>query len=257
MKMSEDAHGMGRPLVLIPGLGCDGRMWGGVIDRLGEGYKIIVPRVWEADTIAQAAEITAETLSEAGGGPAFFAGLSFGGYVVLETLRRHPQSVKAAALLDTTAYPDDAHRREKRQQVLRLIAEGKFKEVREAFVRTVVWEGGARAALATEFISGMCAELGPKVYARTLTAIMERGSFEDVLTGTDKPLLFLAGEHDPLTPPALAEKMAAEAKNAQAYEITGAAHMTAVENPTATAYALASFFERFDGEEKRLPALTA
>lgn len=250
--MAYDAWGEGGPLVLVPGLGCDGRMWGGVLDRLGADYRVIVPRIWEASSIAEAAEFAAEAIKMEEVGPALLAGLSMGGYVVFETLRRYPKLVKAAALLDTTAYPDDAHRLEKRLQVLRLLAEGKFWEVKEAFVRSVLWTESPDYPRNAEFLLRLCDDVGAKGYARSLAAIKDRGSYEDVLETAEVPLLFLAGAHDKLTPPALAARMAAEAKNAQAYEIPDAAHMSAVENPGAVASALGQFFGRFAGDQDML-----
>jgi pimeloyl-ACP methyl ester carboxylesterase len=223
-------------------------MWGRVIDRLGPGYRVFVPRVWKAATMEESAGYVAEAVRREGGGRALIAGLSMGGYVVFETLRRYPELIEGAALLDTTAYPDDEHRREKRKQVLRLLAEGKFEEVKEVFVHSILWAEGPHREAEAEFLLRMCTDLGPEAYARSLTAIMERGGYEDVLENCPTPMLFLSGAHDTLSPPDLAAKMAATAKNAQAYEIPDAAHMTAVENPDAVAYALGEFFSRFSGK---------
>jgi len=243
--MNCDSYGEGEPLVLVPGLGCDGRLWGPVVDRLTRPYRIIVPRVWEAGSLALAAEWVAEELEAANCPKAWLAGLSMGGYVAFELLRARPDLFRAAALLDTTAYPDEPERREKRLKVLKLLSQGRFEDVLAPFVRSVLWNGGPREALSKETLLRMCHDLGMESYGRSMRGIMNRGDYRDVLQNCVVPMLFLAGEHDTLTPPGVSAKMAATAKKAQAYSIPEAGHMTALENPGAVTFALESFFGSF------------
>ena len=84
------------PLVLIPGMMCDARMWGGLPATLS-------PRVVThflpigADSVDA---LATEALREAP--PVFaLAGLSLGGIVAMEILRQAPGRVARLALLDT------------------------------------------------------------------------------------------------------------------------------------------------------------
>lgn len=239
--MNCDVSGEGQPMVLVPGLGCDSRMWGQVVDRVEVPLKVVVPRSWEAETMAEAADTLARGLDALNIEKTICAGLSMGGYVVMEFMRRHPGRVAGALLADTTAFPDDAGRLANRDRVLKLLADGAFDDVLGTFVKSVLWNEGPRFGLARDFILGMCRDLGPANYERSLKAIRNRGDYLDVLTGTEIPLLFVSGEHDAMSPPSLAEKMASMAKRGDWAVIGDAGHMTAVENPGAMARCMTDF----------------
>ncbi len=84
------------PLVLIPGMMCDARMWGPLPGALGR-RTVIHAAATEADTIpALAARILAVAP------PRFaLAGLSMGGIVAMEMLAQRPERIAKLALLDT------------------------------------------------------------------------------------------------------------------------------------------------------------
>ncbi len=240
--MKYDVHGEGIPFLLFPGLGCDARMWGPLLDSLPLEVKAIVPRIWEAESMAEGAKGVVELMEELGEPNYYAAGLSMGGYMLFEVLRLCPEKIKRAVFLDTTAYPDDGHRREKREQVLRLIAQERFEEVLGPFIDSVVWADGHNAEPVADLILSMSRYLGPQSYARSMASIRDRGSYEDVLGSCEVPMLFISGEHDKLSPPELAACMAGEARSGAAVEIPDASHMSAVENPVAVASAIEIFF---------------
>jgi pimeloyl-ACP methyl ester carboxylesterase len=242
MKKACEISGEGYPLVLIPALACDGRMWGEVLERLGGGYRIFIPRPWEYESIGEAAKSIGECLEAEGVDEAFVAGLSMGGYVALEFLRQFPGRVRAAALIDTTAFPDTPERRQKREQTLALLDSGKFEQLLPSFADSVIWSGGERATGARELLLTMAREIGPEGYRRSLKAIRDRGGYEEVVAEAKIPLLFLAGEHDGLTPPSLAEEMARKSRRGRFAVIPGSGHLSALENPAAVAAALSDFF---------------
>ncbi|TAL17064.1 alpha/beta fold hydrolase [bacterium] len=239
-----EIFGEGPALVLIPALACDGRMWEPVMERLAAPFRIFIPRPWECESIGEAAKSIGDCLAAEGIAEVFVAGLSMGGYVAFEFLRRFPGLVKAAALLDTTAFPDTPERRLKRDQTIALIDAGKFEQVLSPFADSVIWAGGERAKGARELLISMAREIGPEGYRRSVAAIRDRGDFVDVLTEAEIPLLFLAGAYDSLTPPALAEEMARKSKRGQFAVIPGSGHLSALENPAAVAAALEDFFTR-------------
>ena len=93
------------PLVLVPGLVCDGAVWAHQRAGLADVAECIVPDVAKPETIQGMAT---EVLNSA---PERFAiaGFSMGGYIALEVLRQAPQRVTRLALIDSGAradYPD-------------------------------------------------------------------------------------------------------------------------------------------------------
>ena len=86
------------PLILIPGMMCDARMWGGI------------PAALHPRPVAHALPTGAETMADlaravlADAPPRFaLAGLSMGGIVAMEVLRQATDRVERLALLDTNA----------------------------------------------------------------------------------------------------------------------------------------------------------
>jgi len=243
--MRYDKTGEGPVLVLLPALGCDGRMWGGVIDAFTVPFTILVPRIWEERTLTGAARGILDALDEVGAHRVFFAGLSMGGYAVFECMKRLPERVRAAALCDTTAFPDTEDRRLSRDQTISVVEGGHYEEVLDVFVRTIIWPEGQNAKTARDGMLAMARDMGPEAFARSMAMIRDRGSYLPVLQTTPIPLLFVAGEHDALSPPAMAAEMARQAPAGEALTIPASGHMTALENPKVLAQGLEDFFRRF------------
>src|SRR5690606_3422780 len=97
---------MDQPLVLVPGLRCDGYLYAPIIELLPDHVAAVVADISRDDSIAAMAR---RILVSA---PARFAlaGLSMGGYVVLEMIRQAPERITHLALLDTNARADSEER---------------------------------------------------------------------------------------------------------------------------------------------------
>ena len=94
------------PLLLLPGLLCDGQLWSDQIEDLECEAACHVADLTRDNSVgAMAARALAETP------PRFaLAALSMGGYVAFEILRRAPERVTRLALFDTSAAPDTSER---------------------------------------------------------------------------------------------------------------------------------------------------
>ena len=113
-----------RPLVLVPGLGLDERLWQHQRLHLGEVAETRFAGIPAAPSIAAMADAI---LAEAP--PRFaLAGLSMGGYVALEIMRRAPERVSRLALLDTKADRDPPEVTAGRLQAIAEIEAGRLAE---------------------------------------------------------------------------------------------------------------------------------
>lgn len=234
--------GSGPSVVLLPGLGCDHRLWDHVTERLSARFRVVLPEIWGRGALAERAQQMGILVQQWGGDPVGLAGLSMGGYLALECLRQWPQAVRAAALLDTTAYADTDERLETRLQVLRLLERGRFAEVLGAFVPSILSPGLPQTHPARTLLLTMAQELGAETFAEDVQAILQRGDFSAVLQRIRVPILFASGSEDTLTPPSIAHRMAAEVPGSRVVEIPGAGHMTPLERPQLTAALLEEFF---------------
>lgn len=237
-------EGSGPALVLLPGLGCDARMWSEVGDALGQRYTLVHPHISGAGSLEAAARGVGSILDEMKLRRAGVAGLSMGGYVAFECLRLWPERIPAVALLDTTAFGDTPERRSGRRETLGMLQAGNFEQVLETFVCSVLSSARGPADPVAAQLCTMARDLGQAAFAADVRAILERESYEDVLPLIRVPTLFLCGEQDALTPGSVARAMARQVPSAQVVEILGAGHMTPMENPSEVALALGSFFDQ-------------
>ena len=94
------------PLVFLPGLLCDGRLWRDQAETLAD---VAEPTIADLTLDDSVAAMAARALA---GAPRRFAlaALSMGGYVAFEMLRQASERVTRLALLDTSAAPDTPQR---------------------------------------------------------------------------------------------------------------------------------------------------
>lgn len=230
---------MTRTLILLPGLNCDARLWGDVMTALGEQVRPIVADLAAENSIAGMAR-AALALAP---GRVSVAGLSMGGYVALEIMRQAPQRVDRLALLDTSARPDDAARRETRRAGMAAAAEGKFGLVVRAMQAGLLAPEHLNTPLAAQVVA-MAERCGPEAYGRHQQAIMDRIDSRPFLGAIAVPTLVGVGALDTLTPPALAEEMAAAIPGADLAVFADAGHMSTMENPAAVATAMRAWLAR-------------
>ena len=113
---------MALPILLVPGLLCTARLYAEQIPALGRLGPVIVADHTRDDSMAAIAE---RILAAAP--PRFaLAGLSMGGYVAFEIVRRAPERAARLALLSTTARLDPPEITERRRGQIALAQEGRF-----------------------------------------------------------------------------------------------------------------------------------
>lgn len=217
---------MYQPIVFLPGLICDQRLWRDVIDGLAERVAPMVADLRLDDSIAAMA---ARTLAAAP--PRFaLAGLSMGGYVALEIMRQAPERVTHLALLDTSARADTEERRETRRKGIEMIGQGKFIGVSRGLLPTLVAPHHLGTPLAEE-VQAMSERVGGEVYIRQQKAIMGRIDSVPHLGAITAPTLVGVGALDKLIPPEMSEEMAARIPGAALVTFPDAGHLPTMENP--------------------------
>ena len=217
-------------LILLPGLLCTRALWAPQIDALSGTHDITVPDLGQHDTIAGMA---AHVLSQA---PDRFslAGLSMGGYVAFEIFRQASERVERIAFLDTSSRPDDETKRIRRQDLIDLAKRGNFKGVSPQLMPLFIHPDRAEDTVLTGIITAMAMDIGSEGFVRQQIAISSRVDSAPTLAKIKCPALVIVGEHDILTPPELAEEIAAGIKGAKLEYIAGAAHLPTLEEPEAT-----------------------
>ena len=220
----------GRPaLILLPGMPLDAALWDHQVRHLGD---IAAPQVVKLADCPSIVAMADKVLAQA---PERFAvaGLSMGGYVALEILRRAPERVERLALLDTNARPDTAEATATRREAVALARQGRYGQViRAALPRLVHPDRLADAGFVRSVLAQM-ERVGVDGYAREQEAIIGRVDSRPGLAAIRCPTLVICGRQDILTPPALHEEMAEAIPGARLVLIEDCGHLSAMEQPQA------------------------
>ncbi len=216
------------PLVLVPGMMCDARLWGELPAALARRMVIHAPCT-EADTMQ---ELAALILRDAP--PRFaLAGLSMGGIVAMEIVRKAPERVERLALIDTNPFAEaDAVRARRQGQIDRALAGGLAAVLRDEMKPNYLAPGPANAPV-LDLCLAMALDLGPEVFARQSRALRDRPDQTKTLKAYPGPALVLMGEHDRLCPRDRHEAMHALMPQSQFEVLPGAGHLPPLEQPAA------------------------
>jgi pimeloyl-ACP methyl ester carboxylesterase len=214
------------PLLLLPGLLCDARLWQ---DQIADLAGIAECQVADLTLDADLGSMALRALAAAP--PRFaLAGLSMGGYVALEIQRRAPERVTRLALFDTSARPDTDEQARKRRGLMALTRSGQFKGVTPRLLPSLLHPDHVDGPLG-HAVREMAERVGRDAFLRQQQAILQRPDSRPMLPGIQVPTLVAVGEQDILTPPELAEEMAAAIPGARLARIAQAGHLPTMEQP--------------------------
>jgi pimeloyl-ACP methyl ester carboxylesterase len=223
------------PLLLLPGLNTTARLYEAQVEALAD---IIDPMVADLTRHATMGALATDVLAKAP--PRFaLAGLSMGGYVAFEIMRRAPDRVDRLALLDTQARPDTPEATARRRRLVKFAEAGDF----ETVLTLLAWTDLVATTRASDdsleaIIYGMGREIGPEAFVRQEEAIIGRPDSRPMLPRIACPTLVLVGDDDRITPPALAEEMAEGIPDAWLIVVEDCGHLSALERPLAVNVAL-------------------
>lgn len=237
-------------ILFIHGFPLSGEMWHTAANHLSNRWRCIVPDLrghgrsqataeasigLYADDLASLLDALGETR------PAVVVGLSMGGMIAFEMLRRHRGRVRALVLCDTRATPEPP--------------EGLAK--REAMAQTALREGSA--AVADAMLPNLFAKTTPDSVRRTwrdrmaatpragiaaaARALAARPDSRPTLPQVDCPTLVLVGDADVLTPPEQLMEIHRGIRGSRFVTIDGAGHVPPVEQPAAFSLALGEFLD--------------
>lgn len=225
---------MAEPLVFLPGMMCDARLFGPQIAELSSEFSLMVSPVTRGERIE---EIASGLLDEL---PNRFAlaGLSMGGIVAMELLRRAPDRITRLALFDTTPLAETPQAATAREPQIVKVRAGRLGQVmREDMLPNYLGPGPYRNEI-SELVLDMADALGPDVFVRQSRALQRRRDQQGTLRKCRVPTLVLCGEHDALCPVKRHTFMAELIHGAELRILEGAGHLPTLETPAETTQAL-------------------
>jgi pimeloyl-ACP methyl ester carboxylesterase len=225
---------MAEPLVFLPGMMCDARLFGPQIAELSADTAVMVAPITQGERVEEIASGLLDLL------PRRFAlaGLSMGGIVAMEILRRAPERVTRIALLDTNPLAETPQVAAAREPQIVAARTGRMLEVmREEMKPNYLAPGAGRPAV-LDLVMDMADTLGPEVFIRQSRALQRRPDQQSTLRKCKIPALVLCGAHDVLCPVRRHEFMAELIPNAKLHIIEDAGHLPTLEQPDETTRAL-------------------
>lgn len=221
---------MNEPLLLLPGMMCDARLFASQIAAFSLDRPVTVARLTGRATIEEMAQ---DVLAHAP--PRFaLAGLSMGGIAAMEIVSQAPERVSRLALMDTNPLPEPADRAADRELQIERVLAGGLRQVMRDEMKPNYLADGPNTDRILDLCMAMAEALGADVFVDQSRALQRRPDQRDTLRTVRVPTLILCGEDDALCPLERHELMRDLVAGARLAVIPGAGHLPVLEQPERT-----------------------
>ena len=224
-------------LALLPGMLCDAALWRHQRSHLGGVANTVVVDLTQQSSIEEMAQSVLAEMPDRFA----LAGLSMGGHVAFEVLRRVPERVVALALLGTTARPEAPDDTSRRGDLLELQEKRRFRGFTGPLLALMLHPSRLGDAGLVQDVTAMAQRVGKTGFLRQQRAVHRRRDSRPDLPGIRCPTLVLCGRQDALAPVAAHQEIAAAIPRARLEIIEACGHLSPLEQPEAVTAALRRF----------------
>jgi pimeloyl-ACP methyl ester carboxylesterase len=239
LEIAYECVGEGPPLVFVHGAADDGRVWQPQLAALADEFTVVA---WDEPGAGRSSDLPADfaladyanclaALIEALAlGPAHVAGISWGGTVIQELYRRHPEFVATLILVDTYAgWKGSLPGAEVRARVAgasQMLAAptGQFDPTFPALF------AGNPPAEFVRLLEEIAADVRPESL-RTQLFVMAEADQRDLLPRIAVPTLLIWGELDARSPLTVARQFAHAIADTKLVVLPGCGHLSNLEQP--------------------------
>jgi pimeloyl-ACP methyl ester carboxylesterase len=173
---------------------------------------------------------------------AILCGLSMGGFVALNAMRKFPDRFKALILCDTQCIADTLEVKENRYKTIEQISLDGTTSFNEKFIKSVFHPDSLTAKTEiVEHLRGIIFANSKEIITAGLTALAERSATCTILNTINIPTLIICGRQDKVTPLAQSESMHKNIKGSILKIIDNAGHVSNLEQPAAFNEAVIDF----------------
>ena len=230
---------MAEPLLLIPGMMCDARVYSPQIAEFSIERAVHIASLAKCETIGDMAQSVLDSAPE----HFALAGLSMGGMVAMEVLRRAPQRVTRVALMDTNSQSETPAIAASREPQIVGVLAGRLAEVMTDVMRPDYLAESPKRAEILSLVQDMALAIGEGDFVRQSRALQRRPDQQKTLRKIRMPTLVLCGAQDTLTLPRRHQFMSELIPYATLRIIDDAGHVPTLEAPEATNAALREWLE--------------
>ncbi len=215
-------------LVLIPGTLCDGTLFAHQVAGLSDLADCRVADSSVADALGAAAEAVLAGVT----GRFALLGLSYGGIIAFEILRRARERVSKLVLLNTNFKQPSETTRTNQERWVGMACLGRFEEITtDILTDAMLHPDHARDPDLRAAVLNMARAVGAAGFVRQVKAQLGRPDSRPDLPQITCPTLLITGQEDRICPVALHEEMAALIPRSKLEVIAPCGHLSTLEQP--------------------------
>jgi pimeloyl-ACP methyl ester carboxylesterase len=216
-----------RNLILLPGTLCNEKLWTHQIEQLSNDYNVKVGDLTKDDSINGMAKRILDESPER----FILVGLSLGGMVALEIMKKNSERVEKLILLDTNPYLPSKSQIENWRFFKKISKEGNFEEVTSKYLLPNLLAPENNNERNKLIVLQMAEEVGQLAMFNQLTALENREDNLSVLEQINIPTLIIVGKEDVVCPIKMSEYMYSHIPCARMEIIEKAGHLSSLEKP--------------------------
>jgi len=255
--LSYDDVGEGNtPIICLHGFPFDKTMWMEQLEFLKSEYRVIACDIrgfgkstdeeshlnidlFSEDLIAFMDELNIEK--------AIICGLSMGGFIALNALKRFPNRFQKLILCDTQCIADTVEVKEKRYRTIEDININGVAKFNIGFIESVFHKDSLsdKKELVEKLRSVVFAN-SENIIKKGLAALAERSETCSILHAISIPTLIICGREDEVTPLVQSESMHLNINGSMLYVVDNAGHVSNLEQPLAFNEQLLNFLTLFN-----------
>ena len=251
-------QGVGPPLVLLHGFPLSRKMWDLEVKSWSQNFRVIAPDfrgfgdspMSEGEfSMAGCAEDVADLVVSLGiRQKIVLLGLSMGGYVAFEFVRRYPEMLCGLILVGTQPIADSDAAKQARYETAEFVR----REGTAALAERLIPRFLGKTTLATkraivETLRNLIESISPEAVAQACYGLASRRDSRSLLADIKLPTLIVAGSEDSVVPSAQAEIMQSEIRASSLVVVEECGHIINLEQPKMLDRVVSNFLNRLHG----------
>jgi len=225
------------PVVMIPGMMCDERIFAHQIKELGTDTEVYIADISKYSSIQELASDVLENSP-----PKFFlVGHSMGGIVAMEMCSQEPDRIEKLVIMDSNPKSELEETKLKREPQIRNVISGNLAQVMKEEMKPNYLADSYKQKDILNTCMEMALTLGPEVFVRQSRALQGRDDQQSTLEDLDIPVLIMCGSEDKLCSIEKHELMHNIINDSKLEVVMGAGHMPTLEQPQKTTEVIKSW----------------
>jgi len=248
-------QGEGAPILFVHGFPLDHTMWRWQVGRFTRSHRVIAPDLRgfgqtpagpDKVSMELFADDLAALLDELNvAEPVVLCGLSMGGYIAWQFVRRHRHRLAGLVLCDTRATADTPEIQQNRSQTAEhVLASGTATLAESIPGKLFSAVTSERQPQLIDETKKVILRTSPQGIAAAALGMADRADMTNLLPEIDIPTLVVVGADDQLTPPAEMQQLADAIPGAEFVVIENAGHMAPLESAGKFNLAMQQFLDR-------------